>query len=116
MDRNRLSRICIKGHSPTTGLRKARPHEINGGPFDRFTLGHAAFGTILGLGRANFTTALALGVGVELLEVVLKDRFPDAFPSASQDTPINQIVDVAAVIAGWGLIQLFWPEHQTSAR
>lgn len=87
--------------------RTAWPGEINHNALDRFTIGHAAVGTIMGLARAPWWVALGVAIGWELLERPLKDEFPRLFPHATQDTVANAVVDAAAMVVGWGLIQLF---------
>ena len=85
--------------------RTARAGEINGDALDRYTIGHFAAGTLLGLGRASFAWTLALAIGWELIERPLKDAYPKAFPHASQDTFANAVFDVVAVVAGWSAIK-----------
>jgi hypothetical protein len=90
--------------------RQARPGEINGDGVDRFTIGHAAFGVLMGLGRVPLWAAVAVAVGWELIENPLKDRFPEAFPHASHDTFENASMDAIAMVAGWGAVQFLPPE------
>lgn len=89
--------------------RTAQTGEINGDAIDRFTIGHAAFGTIMGLGRVPWWGALTVAVGWELLEHVLKDAVPAAFPHATQDTLINSTFDALAMMLGWGAIRALPP-------
>ena len=89
------------------GYRTARPDEINGAPFDRFTIGHAAVGVILGLTRVPWWAALGVAIGWELIERPLKRHVPKLFPHATQDTLPNALVDIAAMFTGWGVIAMF---------
>lgn len=92
--------------------RSALPGEINGDLLDRFTIGHGAFGLLMGLGRVPWWAALTVAVGWEFAERGLKDAVPVAFPNATQDTFSNAIFDAMAVMAGWTAIQLFPPEKK----
>jgi hypothetical protein len=87
--------------------RTAEPGEINWPPFDRFTLGHLAVGIMLGLIRMPWWGAGTFAVGWEIVERPMKDNFPGLFPHATQDTLPNAVVDAAAMMVGWGIIQLF---------
>ncbi len=89
------------------GYRTARPGEINGSAFDRFTVGHAAVGVILGLVRVPWWVALGTAVGWEIIERPLKRHVPQMFPHATQDSLPNALVDVAAMVLGWGAMSLF---------
>jgi hypothetical protein len=85
--------------------RVAGPGEINGNPVDRYTIGHAAFGVLMGLGRVPWYGALGVAVGWEFLEHWLKDHVPRAFPNATQDTLANSTFDAIAMMLGWGAIK-----------
>ena len=82
-------------------MNEAEAGEINGDPFDRFTLAHLAVGGALGYMRLPFALALAAGVGWELIERPLKEIAPELFPNATQDTLPNATGDTFAVLAGW---------------
>jgi hypothetical protein len=90
--------------------RTASTGEINGDAIDRFTIGHVAVGTLMGLGRIPWWGALTVAVGWEVLERGLKDSVPAAFPSATQDTTSNAVFDAMAMMLGWTAIQLFPPK------
>lgn len=77
--------------------------EINGDLLDRFSLVHASSGAMLGLLGVPFLATLLIAVGWEFLERPLKDRFPQVFPNASQDTRANMVGDVGAMMLGWYL-------------
>lgn len=85
---------------------------INVDTFDRFTLGHAAVGVLLGLAGASKGQALAAAVAWELAENPLKDAFPGAFPHPSHDTRRNAVGDVIGVMAGWWLARLAGAEER----
>ena len=77
--------------------------ETNGDAFDRFTIAHAGFGALLGVLRVTPVTAAVIAVGWEFLERPLKDRFPQVFPNATQDTLQNAAGDVLGVLVGYAL-------------
>jgi len=79
----------------------------NVAPIDRWTAGHAAVGAFYGAVKAPWWMALSLGVGWEVAEIGLKARVPLLFPRPSQDTVINAVFDVAAVMLGWAIAQSF---------
>lgn len=81
----------------------ALPGSINGDALDRFTIAHGALGFAMGVLGAPGWAAVSWALGWELLERVLKDRIPRAFPNATQDTAPNAILDAGAVIGGWWL-------------
>lgn len=83
----------------------AKPGEINGDAFDRFTLAHFGAGAVLGLLGAPWWMVIAGALGWELLERPLKRNVPEMFPHSSQDTAQNAIVDAGAVIAGAALVK-----------
>jgi hypothetical protein len=72
---------------------------------DRYTIGHAAFGVLMGLGRVPWWGAFTVAVGWEFLERWLKDALPRAFPNATQDTFANSAFDAIAMMLGWGAIK-----------
>ena len=77
---------------------------VNKDPVDRFTLVHVAVGGLYGASGLSWPVALALSIGYELAEKTFKNQFPEIFPSASFDTPVNKVIDVAANMIGWGLV------------
>lgn len=81
----------------------AREDEINGKPVDRFTFGHAALGGVLAVAGVSAPAALAVAVIWELVETPAKRARPDLFPNPSADTAANAVLDVAAVMIGWGI-------------
>ena len=83
--------------------RLAQRGEINGDPIDRFTLAHFAWGA--GMGAVGAPWWLALGTALiwdVVLERGLKDRRPEWFPNATQDTAEHIATDAAAWMLGWG--------------
>lgn len=95
------------GRASRKRQRAATGGEINGSAFDRYTVAHAASGVALGLRRIPWWAALGLAIVWEIVERPLKDRFPNWFPNATQDSLANSVVDVGAVMAGWGVMMLF---------
>jgi hypothetical protein len=83
----------------------AKPGEINGDAFDRFTLAHLGAGAVLGLLGAPWWMVVVGALGWELLERPLKRRAPGMFPHSSQDTAQNAIVDAGAVLAGAAIVK-----------
>lgn len=83
--------------------------EINIQTVDRFTIGHAAFGMMLGLVRTPWYFMIPIAVGWELLERPLKQNIPGLFPHAVQDTVPNAAFDALAMLAGWGSMMLIPP-------
>ena len=87
--------------------RTARAGEINGDPIDRWTLGHVGVGVWLGLFRAPWWVALATAIGWELIERPIKNNWPTEWGYyPTQDTITNSIVDVVAMMTGWGVIRV----------
>jgi len=76
---------------------------INQAPFDRFTLGHAAFGMWAGSRGFGLIPLLVMHTAWELLENAMKRRYGEAFPFASPDSVANSIGDTVAALAGWSL-------------
>lgn len=89
--------------------RTALPGEINHDAVDRFTIGHAAVGTIMGLARLPWWVAITVAIGWEVIENPLKDRFPQLFPHATHDTLANATFDALAMIAGYAFIRALPP-------
>ena len=88
------------------GARDARPGELNYDLIDPYTLGHAASGVLMQLGRVPWWAALGLAVIWEFVERPLKDLFPGAFPVGTQDSFKNSVGDVLGLMAGWGLAKV----------
>jgi hypothetical protein len=75
-------------------------------PIDRFTIGHVAWGVMLGLGSVPWWATLGQAVIWELIENPLKRALPQVFPDARPDTFANSFFDIAACMAGWGAMRL----------
>jgi hypothetical protein len=75
-------------------------------PVDRYTLGHAALGVMLGLGSVPWWATLGQAVIWELIENPLKRALPQVFPDTRPDTFANSFFDVAACMVGWGAMRL----------
>lgn len=93
----------------TYSNRKALPGEINHGPVDRWTLGHIGVGWGLGLFRAPWWVALGVALGWELIENPMKKHVFRTMVGSTQDTFVNSAIDVAALMAGWGMIMALPP-------
>ncbi len=76
--------------------------QINHSAIDRWTLGHAGVGLLYGVLKVPWWAATILAVGWEVVERPLKRNIPRMFPHASQDTFMNALFDVIAVMVGWG--------------
>ncbi len=83
----------------------AQPGQINGDVFDRFTFAHASVGASAAAMGFGLMPTVLLALFWELIERPLKDKFPQAFPNASQDTAPNAIGDVLGVLAGWSAVR-----------
>ena len=70
---------------------------------DRFTLVHAGVGFLVGKAGVPWRVALTWAVAFELLEDELKDKAPQLFPRASQDSTVNKVTDVAAFLGGYAV-------------
>ncbi len=75
-------------------------------PVDRYTVGHAAVGVLMGLGGFPWRAAILVSVGWEFLEHFLKDEVPHLFPGGgTQDTLVNSAMDSAAMLAGYAVMR-----------
>ncbi len=83
--------------------RTARPGELNYAFVDPYSLAHAAVGAMLGLLGLRLGALLAIAIGWELVEHVLKNLIPAAFPHPTQDTLANSIGDVLSAVIGWAI-------------
>ena len=88
----------------------ALPLPANQAPLDRYTIGHLAWGTMLGLAQVPWWGALSSTL---LFEYVLEDRWkaacPAVFPVPTQDSPANRVLDSTAVMLGWWLMRQLPP-------
>lgn len=85
-------------------------------PVDKFTLGHAAFGFMLGLWGAPWWAALVGTLGFELIEnFVLKPAIPQIFPVGRPDTFANSTCDSLAWMSGWGAARLMFRDESEYA-
>jgi hypothetical protein len=64
---------------------------------------------MLGLGAVPWWITLGQAVAWELVEDTMKRKFPQLFPDGRPDTFANSFFDVAACMAGWGLMRLLPP-------
>ena len=73
-------------------------------PVDRYTLGHGAFGFMLGLWGMPWYAALGTSIAFEIVEnAILKPWLGKrVFPVGKIDSPVNMAFDVGAWMAGWG--------------
>ena len=84
----------------------SKPGEVNHASLDRFTFVHASVGVACALAGMGFAWTCALGLAWEIAENPLKAYLPRLFPNATSDTLRNSVVDVLAVVGGWGVMQL----------
>ena len=88
----------------------ALPLPANQAPVDRYTVGHLAFGTMLGLARVPWWAALATTLVFEhVLENPMKKAMPKIFPVPTRDSPANSAIDSVAVMLGWWLTRRLPP-------
>ncbi len=83
--------------------RTARPGEINYAFVDPYSLAHAAVGVLLGLLGLRVGALLAIAIGWELAEHILKNLIPAVFPHPTQDTLANSTGDVLSALIGWAI-------------
>src|SRR5262245_28641259 len=89
-----------------TGQRTATSGEINFGFVDPYTLVHGVIGVIAAALGLRLVGTLALAIGWEIAEHLLKQLVPSVFPHVTQDTWLNSAGDVVATMLGWGLARL----------
>lgn len=89
--------------------RVALAGEVNGDMFDRYSLGHFAFGVLLALGRVPPPAAVGILLLWETSEDWLKDRLPSGFPYATHDSPAGYVGDILSGLAGYVAIQFLPP-------
>lgn len=78
---------------------------INDDPIDRFTLAHGVGGMVLERMGATLPVTVFVAIGWELIERPLKRHYPSWFPHPSQDSTVNSLLDAAAVVAGYLLVE-----------
>jgi hypothetical protein len=84
--------------------RTAGPGEINHALFDPYSLVHGLVGVVAAIVlRLGLVATLAIAVGWEFAEHVLKDLVPRAFPHPTQDTWQNSAGDVISTMIGWAV-------------
>jgi hypothetical protein len=88
------------------GQRTATSGEINFGFVDPYTLVHGLVGVVAAAVGLRFVGMLALAIGWEIAEHLLKLVVPSVFPHVTQDTFQNSCGDVLATMLGWGLARL----------
>ena len=71
--------------------------------FDVFTLAHVVAGHVLKKSGWNAESTLIAAVAWEVVEPMLKESNPDAFPHPEKDSAENKVVDVVATMIGWAL-------------
>ena len=90
---------------PTGKQRTATPCEVNGMPIDGFTMAHFGWGAAMGVLGLPWWAALGTALFWDIcVERPLKDRLPQLFPNATQDTPQHVATDAAAWLLGWGIV------------
>jgi hypothetical protein len=85
----------------------APPGEVQ--PIDRYTIGHVAWGVMLGLGSVPWWATLGQAVLWEIIENPLKRALPQVFPDARPDTLANSTCDILACMAGWAVMRALPP-------
>jgi hypothetical protein len=82
------------------------PGAINRALFDPYSLVHGLVGVVLAALGFRLIPMLLVAVGWEVVEHVLKNVIPSAFPHPSQDTLANSAGDVLSTVIGWAAA---WP-------
>ena len=77
---------------------------------DRWTAGHFALGMFLAYVKFPFEGTVVVAVGWELIEPILKERFPAIFPHPQVDSNANKVGDVLAVLLGYTLVRILMQE------
>ena len=106
----------IAHHLGSAHQRTARPGEINYPFVDPYSLVHAAVGAIFGLLGLRLAWVLAIAIGWELAEHVLKNLVPAVFPHPTQDTLANSIGDVLCALLGWAISRAATHGHRHTSR
>ncbi len=94
---------AIAHHLRSAHQRTARAGEINHAFVDPYSLVHAAVGAAFGLLGLSLGWVLAIAIGWELAEHVLKNLIPTVFPHPTQDTLANSAGDVLCALVGWAI-------------
>ena len=94
--------------------RTAGPGEINYAAFDRYSLAHGLIGIAAAMMGLSFWSTLAIAVGWEIAEHILKNVVPSLFSYATQDTLINSVGDVLSSLVGWALTMVVRQRQQLS--
>jgi hypothetical protein len=90
--------------------------EVNHAVFDPWSLVHALVGIVMARLGAGLLPTLALAVGWEVAEHVLKNLVPALFPHPSQDSLANSAGDVLATVVAWAIATLVAARLQRRAR
>ena len=96
----------------SAAVRDARPGEIDGDAFDRYSLMHGGFGALMAVAGMSWLPTLALAVGWEVAERFLKPAFPDlpwhrTGGELTNDRLVNALGDVAITMASWYVVRRF---------
>ena len=83
------------------GQRTATSGEINFGFVDPYTLVHGLVGVVAAAIGLRFVWMMAVAIGWEIAEHLLKLLVPSVFPHVTQDTFLNSCGDVLATMLGW---------------
>jgi hypothetical protein len=87
--------------------RTAGPGEINHAVFDLYSWAHGAVGVIAAvILTLGFWPMLGIAIAWEVVEHLLKNLMPWAFPYPTQDTLANASGDVLSVMLGWSIGRL----------
>lgn len=74
--------------------------------FDKYTIGHMAFGSVLGLAGVKPLPTIAVATAWELFEQPMKKYVPKLFPDPSFDSPRNIVGDVLGTLAGYAITNI----------
>lgn len=86
--------------------RLAPPGELNHGFLDPYSLVHGLVGVVAALFGLRLGGTMAIAIGWEVTEHLLKNLAPTAFPHPTQDTLANSAGDVLSTALGWAVAAL----------
>ncbi len=90
--------VEVAHHEPLGKVGQETPNQA---AFDRYTILHTLSGVAMRLVGVSFWWAAAIAVTWELVEPMLKEKYPSMFPQAAKDSMKNKVVDATSMMAGW---------------
>lgn len=80
---------------------------VNQSPIDRFSVAHFAWGMAMAKLQFKPVQAVFTAVSFEVMEDVMKKKYPSAFPNPSLDSKENALIDILFSMAGFGFGRRF---------